>query len=360
MSNLAQAVLPFERYSGDYAVPIVDLHLMALNLSGLSSDAGKGRARMEVRLFEEPAVEWHMILPTRRRGSPFAIDHKTRLTFSGNPLGTLRLVEHDDAQLGYLRDSGRVITLNTNSRSICTGCVFCPNTLGDANDPRIATAADETERWLETFLRQHDWSDLGRVSEINLSTGCFGNEGRAIEHLSGLRHLLGNFGFRGRLGILSSVIRSESAMQRLREVGPFALFLTLECITRRALLLKESKANLSAAEAIEVLRRARSAGHDTGVMIVVGLDPLPIVGQWLQNAVPYLTDFPNLQLFQSHSPLMDVFRVPGAERLDFFLNARRVFEEILAPSSLRPLPWQNYRPLWHYTFGTEDLLPWRP
>lgn len=337
-----------------YDIPLPDVQLLALNLFGLASGVGEGRARMEVRLDSDPATEWHVIVPTGRSVSPFELAADD-LFLSGTRVGAVRLIEHDDARLGYKRADGQVLTLNTNRRSTCTGCVFCPNTLADANDPRIAKSEDEVERWLDSFLLENGWSDLSAVREINLSTGCFGEQARAVAHLADLRSLLTRFGFQGRLGILSSVIRTEQGMQALSKLRPFALFLTLECVTRRSLLLKESKANLQPEEAIRVLARARAAGLDTGVMIVVGLDPIPDVVGWLQEAVPYLTDFPNLQAFQSHSPYMDFFRERGADRLEFFLRARQEFEAVLLGMALRPRRWQNYRPLWYYQFGKEAL-----
>jgi len=246
--------------------------------------------------------------------------------------------------------------MNTNRRSICTGCVFCPNTLADSNDPRIAKSSEEIEVSLASLMRNNGISDLSDVQQINLSTGCFGEEFPALEHLRLMHGLLLRFGFRGRLGILSSVITSDKAMRELARIKQFALFLTLECITRRELLLKESKARLTAAEAIRVLARAREAGLDTGAMIVIGLDPLNPVITWIKNATHYLTDFPNLQVFQSHNAYMDIFRVAGAESIEFFLEARRRLEATLVPTSLRPRSWQNYRPLWYTRFATE-LLP---
>ena len=311
---------------------------------------------MDLRLLDAPAVEWHVIVPTGQQASPFELANQG-LYLEGRRIADARLVEHDDAQLGYARNSGRVVTMNTNARSACTGCVFCPNTMADANDPAIASSDAEIQQWISVFIRKYRWQDLSGVDEINLSTGCFGAEQRAVEHLLRLRVLLGQFGFRGRLGILSSVIRTDDGLRALRDAQPFALFLTLECLTRRALLLKESKADLTPSDAVEVLQRARTFGHHTGVMLVVGLDPLDALVEWLRDAAPYLTDFPNLQIYQSHGPYMDVFRTPGAHDLVFFVEARRRLESILEPTSLRPRAWQNYRPLWYYEFAGEALRP---
>ena len=144
-------------------------------------------------------------------------------------------------------------------------------------------------------------------------------------------------------------------MRQLQQVAPFALFVTLECLERRGLLLKDTKASLTPEEAIAVLRRAREAGHDTGVMIVIGLDAMERVTAWLAEAIEHLTDFPNLQIFQSHGMYMDVFRAARAEHLVFFLDARRRLEDLLGRTALRPQRWQNYRPLWYHVFSAEEL-----
>jgi hypothetical protein len=351
------ALAPLEKLSTACGIPLQDLQLMSLNLFGISSNIGDGRARMELRLDLDPRTEWHVIVPTNMSTSPFRLENDV-LFLNEDRISTARLIEHDDARLGYLRAAGQVMTLNTNRRSSCTGCVFCPNTLADANDPQITRTDGEPEEWLRAFLIDQGWRDLARLREINLSTGCFGDESRAIAHLSSLRALLGNHRFQGRLGILSSVIRTEQGMKALAAARPFVLFLTLECLTRRTLLLKQSKAELQPDEALRVLERARNANLDTGVMIVVGLDGLPEVLEWLDQATPYLTDFPNLQIFQSHNTFMDLLRVQGADSLEFFIHARREFERLLLPTTLRPRRWQNYRPLWHYAFATEPLPLW--
>ncbi|MFP5274547.1 radical SAM protein [Coleofasciculus sp.] len=345
-----------EELSRAYDVPLLDIQLMALNLYGIASNIGDNRARMKVYLDADPTTEWHLIVPTSQPMSPYELIDNILFCF-GKRIAFVRLVEHDDARLGYARVGEQVLTLNTNKRSTCTGCVFCPNTLADSNDPRLSQSEDEIRQWLSAFLLEHGWSNLSSIREINLSTGCFGEESKAISHLTELRVLLNEFSFRGRLGILSSVIQTDEGMKALAELSPFALFITLECVTRRDLLLKESKASLQPAEAVRVLMRAREADVDTGVMLVVGLDPLSEATNWLSEAVPYLTDFPNLQIFQSHSPYMNLFRTKGAEALEFFLTARHNFESILLPTSLRPQRWQNYRPLWYYKFGSEELLP---
>lgn len=298
------------------------------------------------------APEWHLILATGRR-SPFAIE-RDALLLNAQPIGSVREVEHDDAHLGYVRGDGVGLTLNTNRRSTCTGCVFCPNTLADAGDPRTSTDADRLKTFLNFLCLREGWSSLAHIQQVNLSTGCFGTADRAIEHLALVRRALAEYGFVGRLGILSSVIRRGEDFRRMQdEVGKAALFLTLECLGRRALILKDSKADLTPDGALRLLAAARRAGIDTGVTLVVGLDDPSSLANWLASAASDLTEFPNLQVFQSHSPIMDVFRHPGAGTLRFMLEARRQFE--LIPFTAEPVWWQNFRPLWYHHLGPTGL-----
>jgi hypothetical protein len=340
-------------YAKAYGVPKFDLQLMALNLFGIRTAVGGGRARFELRLYNDQETEWHFIVPTGRAASPFHLDGVT-LSLLEAPIGTLRLIEHDDARLGYLPDNGRVLTINTNNRSTCTGCVFCPNTLADANDPQLSESL-EIREWIKAFFQEHNLTDISAVNQVNVSTGCFGEESKALDHLNQLNAHLRALGFSGRLGFLTSVIRTDDGLRSLRDLRPFCLFLTVECLGRRSLLLKDSKASLTPDAAIDLLARARGHGLDTGVMLVVGLDQISEVAAWLGSALPYLTDFPNLQLFQAHNPFMDLFRVEGAGELEFFVRARKEFEREILKTDLRPRRWQNYRPLWHYSFGTEGL-----
>ena len=48
-------------------------------------------------------------------------------------------------------------------------------------------------------------------------------------------------------------------------------------------------------------------------------------------------------------------RADGAERLEFYLKARALLEELMGPTGLRPKAWEGYRPLWYFSFGGESL-----
>jgi hypothetical protein len=87
----------------------------------------------------------------------------------------------------------------------------------------------------------------------------------------------------------------------------------------------------------------------------VGLDDIDIAAEYIEQIVPFLTRFPNLQVYQPHNPLMDFYTARGAKEITYYLRARKVFESVFTNSCLRPLSWENYRPLWYFEFGNELL-----
>lgn len=209
---------------------------------------------------------------------------------------------------------------------------------------------------MTALVEQHPRRDLTALQEITISTGCFEREAAAVTHLVGLRAVLTRLGITARVGFLTSVIESDAAFADLAEnVAPFVLRLTAECFTRRDLMLKASKAQLTYERMPDVLRRARQAGLDTSFTYIVGLDPLSELHSGVKALSAHVTEFPNFQVYQAHNAIMAGLRTPGAERLEFYLQARAEIEQILGGTGLRPQTWECYRPLWYFTFAGERL-----
>jgi hypothetical protein len=212
------------------------------------------------------------------------------------------------------------------------GCAFCPNTLEAAADPRLAE-----ERGLKQLLGalsdRHPSGDLAELEEITVSTGCFEREQAALDHLMALRSVLTEVDVTARIGFLTSVIRSADAFARLAaEVSPFVLRLTAECFTRRDVMLKASKAELTASQMPVLLRGAKDAGLDTSYTYIVGLDDRDTMRRGVAGLVPHITEFPNFQVYQAHNSIMAGFRVPEADGLEFYLRSRVLLEELVGPT----------------------------
>ncbi len=338
-----------------YDVPIEDALLVAVNLHGISSDQNRHRARVTVRLASEPDVPWMVIVPLNAAGSPFTLRGED--LFVGEDLiGHIRRVDADEAVGGYFRNRGRAATLNPNARSRCVGCAFCPNTLEAAADPRLSEERELTDL-LTAMVEQHPRRDLTELSEVTVSTGCFEREDAAVAHLVGLRTVLAEHRIAARIGFLTSVVHSDAAFADLADVvAPFVLRLTVECFTRRDLMLKATKAALTYPQMPDLLGRARRAGLDTSFTYVVGLDPMDELRSGVTALAEHVTEFPNFQVYQAHNSIMAGLRVPGGGQLEFYLRARAEIERIVGPSGLRPVAWECYRPLWYFTFAGERLV----
>lgn len=338
-----------------YDVPVEDVLLIAVNLFGIASERPRHRARVTIRLISEPDVPWMVIVPLNADGSPFSLQGE-ELFIGAEVVGRVRRIDADEAVGGYFRDGGRAATLNPNARSRCTGCAFCPNTLEAAADPRLSEERELSEL-LRAMIEQHPRRDLTELREVTVSTGCFEREDAALAHLVGLRNVLSAHDIRARIGFLTSVLHTDAAFVQLADrVSPFVLRLTVECFTRRDLILKASKAALPAVCMPDVLARARGAGLGTSFTYIVGLDPLEEIRAGVAGLARYVTEFPNFQVYQAHNSIMAGLRVDGAERLEFYLRARREIERIIGPSGLRPQAWECYRPLWYFTFAGERLV----
>lgn len=343
------------RLAERYDVPIEDVLLIAVNLFGIWSDQQHHRARLTVRLAGRPDVTWTVVVPLNAAGSPFTL-RGTELRLAGDVVAEVHRVNSDDAAGGYFRDEGRAATLNPNARSRCVGCAFCPNTLEAAADPRLSRQ-HELADLLDALVEQHPRRDLSQLREVTVSTGCFEREAAALDHLLSLRGVLSARKLTPRIGFLTSVLRSDQAFQALADrVTPFVLRLTVECLTRRSLMLKASKAELDVEQMPDLLARAKCAGLGTSFTYIVGLDPLDELRSGVTALMEHTSEFPNFQVYQAHNSIMAGLRTPGADELEFYLQARREIEQITAPSGLRPQAWEGYRPLWYFTFAGQSLV----
>lgn len=344
----------FEELALRYGVPLEDVLLMAVNLHGINADRPRNRARLRLRLVREPDTPWMVIVPLNNTTSPFRL-YDQELWLGSTLIAHVSRIEGDDAVGGYFRCGGRAVTLNPNARSRCTGCAFCPNTLEAAADPRL-TEETKLSALLESLAVSSPTGSLEQVDVVTESTGCYQLEEAAVKHFIDLRRVLTDMGLSPRIGFLTSVVRTDEAMHTLADrVGDFTLWLTIECFTRRDLLLKDTKADLTPEQMPDLLARARAAGLDGSFNLVVGLDPLDRLTDGVRSLAPHVSEFPNLQVYQAHTPLMSSLRTSGAENLEFYLQARTALESELAGTGLTPMRWACYRPLWHYEFAGQPL-----
>jgi hypothetical protein len=335
-----------------WGVNVEDVLLIAFNSSGARSNLPKPRMRFQLRLDSRPDEPLFLILSLGRGDSPFELDeHELRL--AGERVGVIEGIEDDDAVLGYWRNGRKMLTLNSNARSQCTGCVFCPNTLEDASDPRLRTP--DLNAYFAALTTDFGMADLSDVETVTVCTGCFLYEHLAIEHLTSVRAAMTSNACSGTLHFLSSVLTTGHGLDQAADLGPFHLTLTAECFTNRPSVLKESKARLDPDAMVRVLAGARDRGITTDFTYIIGLDAADPAVHELEKFVPVTTSFPRFQTFQAHNPFMDVYRTTGSDTIEWHLDMRRRVERLFLDTNLRPRWWQNYRSPWCFTFAGEEL-----
>ncbi|MFJ6200049.1 hypothetical protein [Micromonospora sp. NPDC092111] len=332
-----------------FDVPLLDVVLIAANAEGARPLRDYPRARMQLRPVGSDEV-WQIILPFDNEQSRFEVADGA-LRFQGEPVADVVALENDDVVLTYLRAGGRSITLNTHSRSRCTGCMFCPNVIEDASDDTL-TSDGQLAELLEWLQADNGWPDLSHAEVITVCSGCFHYPGMAIEHMAALRRAADRYGFKGRLHLLSSVLRDRDDLVRLREeCGPFHLTLTLECFERRTLLLKDTKASLTLERSAEIMDDCRELDITADFTYVAGLDSYDKALSGLSYLAPHVGTFPRIQVYQAHNDYMRRARHREAENLGYYLRLRADLEKVFAPTGLAPRSWENYRPLWYSRFA---------
>jgi hypothetical protein len=339
--------------SDRYQIPQEDIFLIALNACGLRSPDIKSRMRFYLRLARRPEEQFYFILPFRQ-DSPFEFA-QDRILFQGEQIAEVETAENDDAVLSYFRNDRKVLTLNSNARSQCVGCAFCYTVLQDESDPRLRLM-DDLHAYLTLIKDTMGWHSLAPLNTLAVCTGCFHYENLAIDHLKIIKDILKASSSEANLHFLSSVLRTPSAFKRVQqELAPFHLTLTIECLTQRQLVLKKSKASLTLDKMVEVLRLAREHDIKVDFTYIVGLDPLDVITDQLPILAAEVTTFPRFQVFQAHNTFMDTFASPKARNLEYFLMARKLIEKMFLDRGLRPRSWENYRPLWYFSFADEEL-----
>ncbi|GAB3661683.1 hypothetical protein [Glycomyces tarimensis] len=338
-----------------------ELLLIALNLYGLRGNNTEG---MRLRIHSENE-EFMTVLPADRATSPFSLrahvdpsspQHGlSELCVDGTPVAEIIEAEPGDEVRGYLRADGTAATLALQSGTDAQELV---KTYRDLLQALASDLADDGT--------QH------QIKEVMLTAINEHDETLVTENLIAVREAMMAEGMpeHTTLGVLTPALHSEAAFAKLAEkVGPILLFLTTESFQAH-LADPETDSTQAAAAAdpigpaaarqserlAEILAAARAAGHRTSFTYTVGSEPLDEMRAWLLPMAEQTTIWPSLTILPAETPVDDSQHIAAPdERLDFVLEARRLLEQIFAPTELRPEPWRSYRGLWYRQHAGEPL-----
>ncbi len=350
-SPLARKV---EFLANKYKLPAEDNMLMALNSKGINTDLPYPRIRFRLKL-DGTSKEFYAGVPKKENTPFFVSEREGLLLLDGNRLGTVRSAENDTCDTIYMRRGGTVLNLNSNSRSMCKGCRFCFDAQ-TPNDRKRLLKAPEIEEFVHDFLSKSGREDLSHLHQVAIVTGCFGGEQAVVDHLMAAYEVLSKHGFQGELLYLGAQLRSPESFKTLkRNVGNFAFVMALECFERREILLNKIKSSLGAEKIRDILAHSRELGFPTTVTYIVGLDSLEEMEKGFERIRDVLTRFPITNIFQPHKANQEPLLRDEARELDYYLDARLVFERMFSDTALRPRSWENYRSLWYFKFSGEEM-----
>lgn len=351
------------RLSSKYNIPAEDLLLLDLNLSGVKLNLQSGRVRFELESTSKDIFSlahsrnifnFYLAVPTVEQSSYFF--RNGNLFLDKHLIGKALGVTEDFCDSSYPRRGGTVLNINPNARTSCRGCKFCYTAFQVSRDKERMLSDDKLRSFLKNWIKKFDVVDLSHLIQVAIVTGCFSNEKNVIDFLKMAKNVLSEFSFKGELFYFGSQINSKKALLELEKVKPFGICFSLECFDNknREYLLRDVKQQLHLNTIKELSIFANNMGIRTNFSYIIGLEPLETIKNGFYEFLPYINSFPIINAFQVHKEQRKL-RYNKANKIDYYIKARKIIEDIFIQTALRPRPWENYRSLWYLKFGNEFL-----
>lgn len=357
MINIKRVV----RLSEQYHMPLEDILFIALNVHGVKLDCGYGRVRMDFRLAdselfgyakERGEFDYFFALPVNP-DSEFILTDAV-LSLGGTLIGQAINPMEDVSDLYYFRRKKTVLNFNPNSRSSCAGCRFCYTSRLTPNDEERVETENELKIFFENWMNRNGFADLSHLIQISVVTGNYRNSDDLCCFLFELKRAVQEYRFGGKIFYLGSQIATTEQLNRLVEIQPFGICFSLEVFDRRNLLRRDKKA-LELKDTCDAMDLARKLGYEVNFSYIVGMEPLQVLEEHFRHFRDYVNKFPTINTFQRHKFQGPTLMDPTADRLEYYLDARRILEQLFGQTSMRPLAWEDYRSLWFLAFNGEPL-----
>lgn len=342
-----------KKYAERYQVNEKDIIFILLNILGANCTESTPRMRMRVAL-NDSDEEFYFGLPNSKE-SPFILENSKIKLFTKN-VASIKNLENDDCASSYFRKNGTVLTLNTNSRSSCHGCKFCPNNLELNSIDSPLTQKNNLYKHLESKLIDNGYTNFDFVERVTICTGCFGAENKTLQHILLINDVLTDMGYKGTLHYLGSEITSKEALGIIeKRINKFMYTLSVECFSNRNKILKKTKSKITLEQYEELSKDCIDRNFLVNLIYIVGLDSYEVMSENLKRFSLTTNYFPSLNLFQPHTSEHRSLIHYDAKRLDYYLKTRKLVEELYINTSLRPQSWECYRPLWYFNFANENM-----
>lgn len=335
--------------SNKYNVPLNDLLYIYLNISGLNSKIDFPRLRMTIKMVDSDEVFYFGL--ANRKESDFSLDDN-KIYFFDEHIADVTFIENDDCASSYFRKNKTVVTLNSNRRSSCVGCKFCPNNLELNSDDLNLDTEEKLLKHFEMLMSSINKTDLSFLERMTICTGCFNSESKTVDHLLLVYNTAKQLNFNGTLHYIGSEIKSPEAMETIkRNVDKFMMTFTVECFTNRYLVLRGTKASVTLDEYKKLMLQAMSYGFVVNYIYILGLDNLFDVLNNMTELKDYVNYFPSINLFQPHvNEHNDLISLDAYNNLEYYLIVRKKLEDLYREKGYKPRSWECYRPLWYSYF----------
>lgn len=360
--EITKTVESWKNVSELYGIPTEEIGLIDFNRSGVHLPNNEVPADFRVRfqgelMYSDGNPSWYA-LPVRQKNDTNFKAADGCLYFNDCFVGNIGELTLDTCESSYQRGPN-LLNLNSRSRSNCAGCRACTHNYKNLYDETVIHDQEQLliKEDIENFfaLKEQSGMDVSKLNQIAVVTGLFGSEQAVVDHMKLISEVVKPRGFNGELMYFGCEVNSEQALDELAKLGNFSLIYAVDNFTKRNQLLAKTKSLLTIDDAKKTLDSAKERGISTTFAYIAGIDPIADMHEGFAKLKDSITKFPIVNIFQVQTAGQMKIMDKAAKKLDYYLQARCVIEDVMSDTKLRPKRWENYRPLWYKSFNEEML-----
>lgn len=338
----------FESLSQKYGVEVNHIISIALNRYGIITDEIEdNRIRFELNILNDNKPTFFALGVNTYDKSPFVLKNN-QLYLEGKIIGEVLKIEKDTCTATYFRNNKKVVTFNSNSRSQCVGCKFC-GTYHLSNDDELDfSTSDNIRIFFEKLLEENKIESMNNLENITVCTGCFENESALVQHLLNIWEGTTKIGYNGSINYIGSQLRTFSNLELLKkEIPDFGLYLTIEKFLEREKFMRPEKSSLTLEKAHDLLSYSSSLDITTTFLYILGLEDLQTFEKYMSYFKDSINKFPIVQVFQNYIPIHEIYRCEEGKNIEYYLQARKILNEIYEDPNMSPKDWECFRSLYY-------------
>ena len=330
----------------EYNMSIENVLSIALNRYGLIiPNYPDNRIRFNLKMQGDHNTYFAVCVNTYLE-SPFTLKDNM-IYLDKTPIGLVSTIEKDTCTSTYFRNNKQAITFNSNSRSKCIGCKFCGTYSLDDLDSINFSTKENIKNYFGQLLKENNISSMKQIKDVTICTGCFKTEDDLINHLLLVNESFKDLDFNGRINYIGSQLRDYDKIKLLKkEIDKFSLFLTLEKFIEREKFMRKEKASLTISKAKDLLDYTKSHGITSTFLYILGLENLDVVSKYFNYLKDSVNKFPIIQVFQDYTIEQEEYRHDDAKDIRYYLEARKIINEIFKNTNLNPEYWECFRSLY--------------